>query len=76
MYKFQANPKVRPYDTARYLTTEEIRTEYLGAVLEDGDMRSIQTALDNVVRSRNLARDTDYAGFLNEIQRTGIEING
>ena len=41
-----------PYDTARYLRTEEERAAYLEAALEDGDPQLLAAAREDVARSR------------------------
>ena len=53
--------KMRPFDMANYLTSEEDVAEYLRQVLEDGDPVELGAALGDIARARGmtqLARDT------------------
>ena len=53
--------KMRPFDMANYLTSEEDVAEYLRQVLEDGDQAELGAALGDIARARGmtqLARDT------------------
>ena len=53
--------KMRPFDMANYLTSEEDVAEYLRQVLEDGDPAELGAALGDIARARGmtqLARDT------------------
>ena len=53
--------KMRPFDMANYLTSEEDVAEYLRQVLEDGAPAELGAALGDIARARGmtqLARDT------------------
>ena len=53
--------KMRPFDMANYLNSEEDVAEYLRQVLEDGDPAELGAALGDIARARGmtqLARDT------------------
>ena len=54
----------RPYDSARYLDSEDTIEEYLAAAFEDGDPKGIAHALGVIARARGmtqLSRDTGIA---------------
>lgn len=55
--------KLRPYDSAAYLKTEEDVANYLEAVFEDGDSALIAHALGVVARSKGMARVAKKAGL-------------
>jgi len=60
--------KTRPYDSARYLKTEEDLALYMDEALRDGDPKRIAQALGVIARARGmsqLARDTG-------LQREGL----
>lgn len=53
--------KIRPFDMANYLGSEEEITEYLRQVLADGDPAELAGALGDIARARGmteLARET------------------
>ena len=57
--------KTRPYDSARYLNSEEAIEEYLTATCEDGTPAEIAHALGVIARARgisDLARQTGLTG--------------
>src|SRR4051794_2880711 len=54
----------RPYDSARYLDSDEAIAEYLAAAFEEGDPKGIAHALEVIARARGmtqLSRDTGIA---------------
>lgn len=56
-----SNIKMRPFDMANYLGTEEEIVEYLRQALEDNDPAELAAALGDIARARGmtqLARDT------------------
>jgi probable addiction module antidote protein len=56
-----AKSKIKPYDAAEYLETEDDMAAYLQAALEDGDPALVIHALGNIARARGMtqiARDT------------------
>ncbi len=56
-----SNIKMRPFDMANYLGTEEEIVEYLCQALEDNDPAELAAALGDIARARGmtqLARDT------------------
>jgi len=53
--------RTRPFDAARYLSSDEDIAAYLDAVLEDGDPRVVSRALGEIARAKgmtNIARAT------------------
>jgi len=53
--------RTRPFDAARYLSSDEEIAAYLDAVLEDGDPRVVSRALGEIARAKgmtNVARAT------------------
>jgi probable addiction module antidote protein len=55
--------KLRKWDSAEYLKTEEDVVNYLEAVFEDGDPALIAHALGVVARARGMARVAKAAGL-------------
>lgn len=55
--------KLRPYDLAAYLKTEEDVANYLEAVFEDGNSALIAHALGVVARSKGMAKIAKKAGL-------------
>ena len=55
--------KLRPYDSASYLKTEEDVAAYLEAIFEDGDPALIVHALGVVARSKGMAGVAKKAGL-------------
>ncbi len=56
-----SNIKMRPFDMANYLGTEEEIVEYLRQALEGNDPAELAAALGDIARARGmtqLARDT------------------
>jgi len=51
-----AKIKVKPWDVAKYLTTPEKIAGYLQAAFEDGDLRVILKAIDNVARAHGVRK--------------------
>jgi probable addiction module antidote protein len=58
-----AKPKLRVWDSAEYLKTEEDVVNYLEAVFEDGDPALIAHALGVVARARGMSRIARKAGL-------------
>ncbi len=57
----KAKIRMRPFDMANYLQSDEDIAEYLRQVLEEGDAALLAAALGDVARARSmtqLARDT------------------
>ena len=57
--------KIRPFDMANYLGTDQDVAEYLSQVLADGDPAELAAALGDIARARGitqLARDTGLSG--------------
>lgn len=54
--------QTRPYDTADYLVSMADVVDYLEAVMDDFDPRTIRRALDAVVRSEGMS-DVDRNGL-------------
>ena len=46
--------ELRPWDTAEFLDSEEMISEYLAVVFEEGDAEEIRLALNNVARARGM----------------------
>ena len=44
------------WDTAEYLDSEEMMTEYLNLALEDGDPALISAALGNIARAKGMTQ--------------------
>ena len=57
------NRKLRKWDSAEYLKTEEDVVNYLEAVFEDGDPALIAHALGVVARARGMAKVAKAAGL-------------
>jgi probable addiction module antidote protein len=55
--------KLRPYDSAAYLKTEEDVANYLEAIFEDGDPALIAHALGVVARSKGMAKIAKKTGL-------------
>lgn len=59
----QSKVKLRPYDSAEYLRSEEDVANYLDAIFEDGDPALIAHGLGVVARSRGMAKIAKKAGL-------------
>ena len=64
------------WDTAEYLDSEEMMTEYLNLALEDGDPALISAALGNIARAKGmtqLSRETGVTrdGLYKALSPTG-----
>lgn len=57
---------VREYETARYLDSEEMITEYLAACLEDPDPDVFLAALGEVAKARGVAQLARETGLSRE----------
>ncbi|MBF0424024.1 MAG: putative addiction module antidote protein [Magnetococcales bacterium] len=51
------------FDPANYLDREEVITEYLSQVLEDGDTNELLAAIGHVARARGMAHIAQTAGL-------------
>ncbi len=58
-----AGMKLRPYDTAEYLETEEDVVNYLEALFEDGDPALIAHGLGVVARAKGMSTVAEKAGL-------------
>ena len=58
-----AKLKLRLYDTANYLKTDEDIAAYLDAIFEDGDPALIAHGLGVVARSKGMAKVAKKAGL-------------
>ena len=58
-----AGVKLRPYDTAEYLETEEDVVNYLEALFEDGDPALIAHGLGVVARAKGMSRIAEKTGL-------------
>jgi probable addiction module antidote protein len=55
--------KTRPWDVVEHLETEEDITDYLEAVLDDGDPALVSAALGDVARARGMTEIAREAGL-------------
>ena len=62
MSKAKSQPKLVPFDAAKYLTDEEAVAEYMNAVLEAEDPDLLLLALGDVARARGMAQVAKDAG--------------
>jgi probable addiction module antidote protein len=56
-----AAPTIKAFDLSDYLDSEDMQTEYLNQVLQDGDAAEFTRAVGHIARARGmaqLARDT------------------
>ena len=56
-----AAPSIKAFDLSDYLDSEDMQTEYLNQVLQDGDAAEFTRAVGHIARARGmaqLARDT------------------
>ena len=58
--------KVRSFDVAEYLETEEDMVAYLEAVLEDGDPSLVVNALGTIARARGMSQIAKDTGLRRE----------
>jgi len=58
-----AENKVRPYDAAEYLETEEEMAAYLQAALEEGEPALVVHALGNIARARGMSQIARQTGL-------------
>lgn len=58
--------KTTRFDSADYLTTPEVRAEYLTAAFETGDLEFIRDALGTVVKSIGVAKVSGQIGLTRE----------
>ncbi len=52
-----AQIRTRPWDVAEHLETEEDRTAYLEAVLEEGDPAFVAAALGDIARAKGIPHE-------------------
>jgi probable addiction module antidote protein len=55
--------KIKPWDSAAYLKTDEDIAHYLEAVFEDGDPSLVAAALGDVARAKGMAQIAKAAGL-------------
>jgi probable addiction module antidote protein len=55
--------KTTPFDTSKYLDSEEAISEYINAAIEEGDIALFMVALANVIKARGLAKVASDAGI-------------
>lgn len=63
MSKVKPQPKLVPFDAAKYLTDDEAVAEYMNAVLEAEDPDLLLLALGDVARARGMAQVAKDAGL-------------
>ena len=63
MSRTKSQPKLVPFDAAKYLTDDEAVAEYMNAVLEAGDPDLLLLALSDVARARGMAQVAKDAGL-------------
>jgi probable addiction module antidote protein len=71
-----AGVKLRPYDTAEYLETEEDVVHYLEALFEDGDPALIAHGLGVVARAKGMSKVAEKAGLGRESLYKALSQNG
>jgi len=71
-----AGVKLRPYDTAEYLETEEDVVSYLEALFEDGDPALIAHGLGVVARAKGMSKVAEKAGLGRESLYKALSQNG
>ena len=47
--------ELKPWDATEFLDSEEMISEYLAVVFEEGDAEEIRVALNNVARARGMS---------------------
>jgi len=72
----KAKLKTIPWDSAKYLKTDEDIAEYLDVVFEDGDPEAIRDALDQIVRIKGSARIAKAAGLGRESLSKALAAQG
>jgi len=68
--------RTRPYDAARYLSTEEQMAAYLEAALEGGDPRLVTVALGNIARAKGMAEIARKTGLGRESLYKALSTEG
>ena len=68
--------KVRPFDPASYLQTEEDILHYLEAAMEGNDPRHIASALGDVARSKGMSEIARKAGLGRQALYSALSENG
>lgn len=58
--------RTRPFDAARYLSSDDDVSAYLDAVLEDGDPRVIGQALGEIARAKGMTKIARATGMSRE----------
>ena len=68
--------KVRPFDPASYLQTEEDILYYLEAAMEGNDPKHIASALGDVARSKGMSEIARKAGLGRQALYSALSENG
>jgi len=68
--------KTTPYDTAKYLDSEEKLAAYIDAVLEDGDPALVTHALGVAARARGMAQIARDTGLSRESLYRALSADG
>ena len=58
--------KIKPFDVAEHLDSDEMIAEYLAAVLEDGDADEFISALSDVARAKGMSQLAKDSGLSRE----------
>jgi probable addiction module antidote protein len=72
----RAKLKTIPWDSAKYLKTDEDIAEYLDVVFEDGDPEAIRDALGQIVRIKGTARIAKSVGLERENLSEALSARG
>jgi probable addiction module antidote protein len=72
----RTKPKLRPYDSASYLKTEDDIAYYLEAIFEEGDPALIAHGLGVVARARGMAAVAKKAGLGRESLYKALSTGG
>jgi probable addiction module antidote protein len=55
--------KATPFDTSKYLDSEEAISEYINAAIEEGNIDLFMAALGNVIKARGITKVASDAGI-------------
>lgn len=58
--------KLKPFDPAKYLDSDEAIAEYLTAILEDNDAALLAAALGDIARARGMSEIARASGLTRE----------
>ncbi len=58
--------KLREFDVANYLDSNELIAEYISQILKDGDMDELMMALDEIARARGITKIAKETGLSRE----------